>query len=292
MRLIERTHCPSCNNDNLKELFSLNYTNQKIIDFLEKFYGKDKMYFFKNIENEKYILSECNQCEMIFQKFIPDKEFGIELYENIINQDQSFKKKDSLMLKNFKEYFNDAIMIENLLEKRNKDIKILDFGAGWGFWSKFIKACNFKVEVCEISKKRIHHIKKSGILVHENIETIDTKFDFIYSNQTIEHLTAPGEIIHSLSKLLKKNGYIYLKFPNTKFFKRKINIKYQPKKDPAHPLEHINLFTKNSFRCLINNTNLEISNDLDKYEIKRNIFRYIINLLQFKRILLKNAKSI
>lgn len=101
MRLIERTHCPSCNNDNLKELFSLNYTDQKIIDFLEKFYGKNKMYFFKNIENEKYVLSECNQCKMIFQKFIPDKEFGIELYENIINQDQSFKKKKKSYVKKF-----------------------------------------------------------------------------------------------------------------------------------------------------------------------------------------------
>ena len=54
----------------------------------------------------------------------------------------------------------------------------------------------------------------------------------------------------------------------------------------------VNPKNRGPFRCLINNTNLEISNDLDKYEIKRNIFRYIINLLQFKRILLKNAKSI
>lgn len=290
MKLIERTCCPSCNNKDLKELFSLNYIDQKMTDFLENFYGKSKMYFFKNIKNEKYILNECNRCEMIFQKFIPDKKFGMELYENIVNQDQSFKKKESLEVKNFKEYFNDAIMIENILKKKNKDIDILDFGAGWGIWSKFIKACNFKVEACEVSKKRANYIKDSGIKVHEDIATIDTKFDFIYSNQTIEHLTDPIETISNLSKLLKKNGYIYFKFPNTKFFKKKINKKYYPKKDPAHPLEHINLFTKNSFINLISNTNLEISNDLNKYEIKKNILRYFINLFQFKRILLKNAK--
>ena len=39
-----------------------------------------------------YQLVECNECKLIFQKYIPDSEFSNKLYDEIISSDASLKK--------------------------------------------------------------------------------------------------------------------------------------------------------------------------------------------------------
>ena len=76
-------------------------------------------------------------------------------------------------------------------------------------------------------------------------ENIKKRFDLIYTEEVLEHLSDPIETLIKLSKLLKNDGFMIHKFPSSKFFQLKLNFNYVPKKDCAHPLEHINIFCKN-----------------------------------------------
>jgi 2-polyprenyl-3-methyl-5-hydroxy-6-metoxy-1,4-benzoquinol methylase len=285
MSLIIRKKCPFCNNINFKIIYSLSYKNNRISSFIKKYY-KNKIP--KKINNFYYNLLECKKCTGIFQEQIPNKSFSFNLYENYISYKESLKKKQNFDIKNYKKYFADATFIEKLIKKKPKNISILDFGSGWGFWSKFINACNFKVKSYEISNRRINYLKKNKIFVLKNLKIIKEKFDFIYADQVFEHLPDPQETIKILGKVLKKKGYILLGFPSSFLFKYKLKKNYFPSKDCAHPLEHINILNRKCLSFMIKSTSLKIVNFKTTHNFSiKNLISDLRNLLIFNNVLLK-----
>lgn len=285
MSLIIRKKCPFCNNINFKIIYSVSYKNNRLSSFIKKYY-KNKIP--KKINNFYYNLLECKKCTGIFQEQIPNKSFSFNLYENYISYKESLKKKQNFDIKNYKKYFADATFIEKLIKKKPKNISILDFGSGWGFWSKFINACNFKVKSYEISNRRINYLKKNKIFVLKNLKIIKEKFDFIYADQVFEHLPDPQETIKILGKVLKKKGYILLGFPSSFLFKYKLKKNYFPSKDCAHPLEHINILNRKCLSFMIKSTSLKIVNFKTTHNFSiKNLISDLRNLLIFNNVLLK-----
>ena len=141
-----------------------------------------------------------------------------------------------------------------------------------------MKSLNFDVETTEISLPRVDFLKKNNIQNYQNIDHIENKFDFIFSNQVLEHVSEPLIILEKLNRILKDGGYMYHKFPSSFFFKNKVKKNYSPKKDCAHPLEHINIFNKKCFLKIADKLNLI---KINSFEIKR------MSILQ-RLILLKN----
>ena len=183
-------------------------------------------------------------------------------------------------------------LIKNIFKKKNEEISVLDFGAGWGFWLNYLKKNNFDVCAFEVSETRIDFLKKSKIKIITDIENTESKFDFIYSEETFEHISDPKETLVNLSKILKENGFIMLRFPSSFLFKFRLNKKYKPNTDCAHPLEHINLLKKKSFENMILDTNLEIINFKSKFNFSlRNFLKDIKNIFYFDSILMKKINK-
>ena len=112
-----------------------------------------------------------------------------------------------------------------------------------------MKSRNFNVQTCEISDSRIEFLNKNKIKNFEKLDLINEKFDFIFSDQVIEHIPEPYESLKDLSNLLKVGGYMLHRFPSSLLLKLKLKKNYVPNKDCAHPLEHINIYNK---KCLLN----------------------------------------
>ena len=106
----------------------------------------------KNYMRQHYKLLECGNCNLIFQEQIPNKEFSQELYEKYIDKDDSLKKKDDYEKKYHKKLFYEMSLIKKIFKKKNEEISILDFGAGWGFWLNYLKKNNFDVYAFEVSE--------------------------------------------------------------------------------------------------------------------------------------------
>ncbi len=284
MKLIKRIKCPVCNFDKIQSIYKLSYRDPKIKNFLEVYYNKKLN--LDLIADNNYNLLECKNCKFIFQEHIPDELFSEHLYENLISAPASLKKKKENIRNLKKKYLNEIFLIDKIFQ--GKKINILEFGAGWGFWSLVAKESGFNVSCLELSKKRVEYMKSKNLNVINVIEKNKPKYDFIYSDQTFEHIGDPKETLELLNSSLNLGGYILLNFPSSFGFKRKIKNNYTPNKDEAHPLEHLNLFNRSSMNYLIRNTKLKLINFRSLNSLRpRYIYKDIKNLIYFDSVLLK-----
>lgn len=283
MKLIERTNCPVCSNSKFKILFSISYKDEKVLKFFYDYYnGNMPTNFFDKYD---YQLLECNNCQLIFQKNIPDKEFSNELYDKIISPEKSLQKKMDSKNLNLK-YDNEIRLIKRIF--KNKKIRILEFGAGWGFWASRAKEKGLDVDAFELSKSRIDFMKNKGINVIEDLKKDINQYDFIYSDQTLEHISDPHQIFKEFLPNLKKGGFILLNFPTSFLFKYQLTKNYIPHKDAGHPLEHINTFNRKSFNYLIKRYDLNMINFKSKFNPSlKNLLKDLKNFFYFDNILIK-----
>ena len=283
MHLIERNSCPLCGNQKFNYLYKISYNETDIKNFLLNYYN-NKLNL-NLILNSDYELLECNKCSFIFQKNIPNDRFSQHLYENIISANESFEKKNNLD-KYKKKYEFEISLINSIFKKKN--INVLEFGAGWGFWAKNAKANGINVDVFEVSRERIKFMEENHLNVVHDLTNINKTYDLIYSDQTIEHLNNPYDLFNSTLPILSQNGYLLINYPSTFMFKRKLKKNYIPKKDAAHPLEHLNLFNRSSFEFIAKKYNLELINFKCKYHLTfKAIIKDIKNFFYFDSILLK-----
>jgi 2-polyprenyl-6-hydroxyphenyl methylase/3-demethylubiquinone-9 3-methyltransferase len=104
-------------------------------------------------------------------------------------------------------------------EKPLKNIKILDIGCGGGLLSEPMSRLGASVVGIDASKKNIEvakfHAKKSKLKIDYKVaspEMIDTKvkFDVILNMEIVEHVEDINFFIKESSKLLKKNGVMFI----------------------------------------------------------------------------------
>tara|TARA_B100001741_G_C16535129_1_gene591501 strand:- start:247 stop:1131 length:885 start_codon:yes stop_codon:yes gene_type:complete len=270
-----RKKCPLCHSKKIKIIFSKTFEEIR-----------SKEFFFKHLNNKFplimledsfYKLSECLNCKIIFQNHVLNKKYNFKFYNDYINHEKVNLEKNAPKLKTGA-YKNEIELFEKIF--KNKNIKILEFGAGLGAWIIALKQKNFNnIYGVEISKKRRQFLKKNKINCYENLNYIkNKKFDLIYSDQTLEHLVDPGKILKTLVSKLKKDGILVVKIPSGLFLKKKLKNNYYAQKDEAIPLEHINIFTKKSLNFIKSYFNLQRV-DLHKYFkiYEYNFYKYLIS---------------
>ena len=87
-----RQKCKICNQIG-KSIFSKNYNDEVLKLFFINYYGEKKYENFKQkLKQVNYELLKCSNCSFVWQKYSPDENLSLELYENIINHDDSLKK--------------------------------------------------------------------------------------------------------------------------------------------------------------------------------------------------------
>ena len=242
----KRNKCPLCNSKKFDLIFSKTFDEIRAKNFF-KLHLNNK-FPFKILDKANYELSECKKCKMIFQNNILNKKYTIKYYNNYIDHNLVKKKNESRIENN--ELKNEIELISKIF--KDKNIKILELGAGLGTWILSLKKKNFQnISAIEISKKRRVFLSKKNIKSYSDLRFLKKKkFDLIYSDQTLEHLSKPRKILNELIKLLKKNGILIIKVPSGAFIKKKLKKNYYAQNDEAIPLEHINIFTNNSINYM------------------------------------------
>ena len=79
-----------------------------------------------------------------------------------------------------------------------------------------------------------------------------------------------------------------LNFPSSYNFKKNLKKNYIPNKDAAHPLEHINIFNRQSIKKILEQHDLKLINfKWSKEPNLKNILKDFRNLIYFDNILIK-----
>ena len=122
----------------------------------------------------------------------------------------SLAKRETASAKYFNHLLTDSYTPIGIFHNRKpREIKVLDFGMGWGHWAIAGVANGLNVVGAELSETRIQFAKSKGIKILNSLEDKKVKFDFHIQNQ------------NELLDIIEKNDVVYI-FPHQiEFFPKK-----------------------------------------------------------------------
>ena len=143
---------------------------------------------------------------------------------------------------NYNQYVRN-IFISNM----NKNEKILDFGSGYGLFTKEFDLLGFDIVAVEINQKALKELHKKKIKTYTKIEEVEESIDCIISLNVLEHIEDDYKIIEDFYNFLPKGGKLILYLPASMMVWTKLDelVNHQRryfKKDIEH------LLTTNNFK--------------------------------------------
>ena len=231
----------------------------KIVDYKKAPKGEIKINFKKEYYR-KYLT--CKICGHFFGKHNMDlnnlykTEYLEKTYGNYDGLIKRFNKIKKLKKNKSDNHFR-VKRIVNYFNK-NQRISICDVGSGLGVFPFFFnKSLSSKISLIETDDKNIYFLKK--YLKFKNVykntdffkKNSKKKFDLITFNKVLEHIEKPVLLLKKFTKLLKKDGLIYIEVPDV------IAAKKSFKREEFF-IEHHHIFSLISLCKLVNNSNLRI----------------------------------
>jgi SAM-dependent methyltransferase len=259
-----REHCPACNSENFKIIYQKPYDQPPIKEYLEMFYeGKIKCEY---LEGAAYVLCICNNCNLIYQREIPNSFYLEKFYNNWISPQPRCKPNKPYYDLGYYSYYAQEIMqMIAFLGKMPSSLSIFDFGMGWGKWALMAKAFGCESYGSELSEDLITYAKLNGIKIVSWNDIPKYQFDIINTTQVFEHLSEPLQTLKHLKKALKPQGIIKINVPLIpNDLERQLKITdWKSKKgqkfplNPVAPLEHLNCFKRKSLIIMAKEAGME-----------------------------------
>lgn len=167
----------------------------------------------KIINWDSYSIYKCNECKVIFTSPLPSDILLLDYYQGFMfNKPETFeiRKQVEKRKRELKKLFS----INSEFQNKN----FLDYGGGTGCAYKAACDLNLKAYYHDLDEKAKLFVKEQFGLKDEfiinNINNTDIKFDYIFSDNVIEHLKNPIEYINEMRKILNDNGIIIIKTPH------------------------------------------------------------------------------
>lgn len=250
--IFERTHCPICDSDRLSTLFSAERTSKSFLDFLkiERFYSSQFWEeYHKGILNELvFKIVQCDDCGFTFQREVLNETGMNLLYNNWLDQDLLKKYYSEKTSSRFAEIL---LNILGRVNRNQKELKILDYGAGYGGFCKLSRKFGYSTYAYELSSDKDNYLSSEmGITTINNLDNYHSFFDFIYLNQVLEHLLDPREVLTTLANCLRDKGFIFVSVPNCNHIVGTINKLALSKElfSQLSPFQHINAFNNTTLK--------------------------------------------
>jgi len=258
--LIDRSNCPLCGAVDGSLLAELPLDQGAIPEFFSKAYSDRARGEFSS--SQKFALYQCKSCDFVWQRWVLDDEGMHFLYDKWIDPIESFTKNKTHPASYYRPLFQDVQFITQIYSSRRPhQIKTLDFGMGWGGWTRVAMAMGLDAFGSELSKSRIEFAQQIGIRLFNDLNSESAEFDYINTEQVLEHIPNIHLVMDALYRLLKRGGILRMSVPTVD---RELALirknQWVPGHDAFHPLEHINGFTWKSVQYLAKRHNFKIAN--------------------------------
>lgn len=255
--IVTRERCPACESVRSETLYRASYTEPPIRDYLTYYYSEvGKGVELEYLEGSEYILDECKDCGLIYQREVLNAFALKKLYEQWL--DPALVQEGESRERTARYYLWCAAQTARIIEYLKKlpsGLKFLDFGMGRGNWCLIARGFGCDVYAMEISHAWLDHADALGVKLLSWEELAHHKFDFINAEQVFEHLADPLETLTRLRQALSTDGIIRISVPGRRDIKRKLQKPdwSMPDGSPGSlnavaPLQHLNCF---NFEALI-----------------------------------------
>jgi SAM-dependent methyltransferase len=238
---VVRAACPVCGEQQHRVLCSLPFTAPEVWDFLERYYaGRITR---SDLADALYEIRRCAACGFLWQAYHLDEGGMQRLYEEWISAEESLAKKTRADVALFDGYAREASSIARRLGRKPCELRVLDFGMGWGAWCRMAQAFGYQVTGLELSERRRDHARAWGIRVIDSPASLE-RYDYVNCHHALEHVPDPFATLARLVEALAPGGLLRLSVPDGAGMEQQISRPdWRAAKDPLHPLEHLNCFT-------------------------------------------------
>ncbi len=207
---------------------------------------------------------QCNGCDILYTSHWPGPEWIEEKYRNTYD---SFERNDPLMRSQIAES-SLATMVAEITRMSPTPGRLLDLGCGGGLFLRLAQKNGWEVFGIELSAHACEQLRqKFGITVHngnlENATWPDSYFDVITLWEVLEHLIEPVQQLLLVNRKLKLNGLLGVSTPNSDYYRYKVLLlgrlySAASKAIWPHPYEHVQYFSLESLKSILNKTGFEI----------------------------------
>jgi SAM-dependent methyltransferase len=199
-------------------------------------------------------ISRCSNCHFIFVNPRPTEECLLKLYSNKeINR--AFKAHHEPVEYELPVLSKLIWNIQNVVPGG----ELLEVGCGRGDFLRVAQAHGFSVTGCDMFGEQQPVFE--GISFREGPLTSakfpDNAFDVVVMRNLLEHLFDPNVEINEIRRILKPNGYVFLKVPNVMFehgFRCRLTFGREHNLDPPH---HLNYFSPSSLKAFLRKSHLK-----------------------------------
>ena len=146
----------------------------------------------------------------------------------IYGEDKTYEETLSFINQYYEDVKNEGYKhrtahVLDLIKVKNEVTNILDYGSGWGLFSKIIseKSENFNVTGIDLDEMSLK-ISQDIIGKKDNLQFLnktifdfdDNSFDYVVSMQVIEHVHNAGNYLKEINRILKNDGILIITLPN------------------------------------------------------------------------------
>ena len=124
-----REECILCGAENIKEIYSVAYTDPVMTNFLETYYRSSIPR--EVLDSNNYSLYRCDECSLIYQSTVLNDENLLLLYDEWISSEDSLKKHQCLDINSYSRISYNVENIYKYVKKQPHDIKVIEVGVGW-----------------------------------------------------------------------------------------------------------------------------------------------------------------
>ena len=248
-----RKTCPACGAGACVRIFARPYAEPRLRAALTAFYAEVGGLDYSVLLDAEYVLARCADCGLVFQVHVPDDALLARLYEEWISPDKAFDRHHRHVLPHRHRELAREVKVAASLAATGAPQRALDYGCGWGEWSRAIQALGCEAWGTELSPARRAHVERSGVQVVTDAELPDQSFGLINIDQVLEHVPRPAETIRLLSRKLHPGGVLCVAVPNglrvrdaIRHFDRELEKPRLGRLNPVAPLEHLNCFATRS----------------------------------------------
>jgi SAM-dependent methyltransferase len=172
---------------------------------------------------DSFQMVRCTACQFIYLNPRPTNESLFRFYQHYLPEEGSSIESWQRMMQLVFE------RAAHLIQHRIGTGRLLDVGAGFGFFLAGMKGRGWEVMGVEISRKGMDYAKKVlGLTVHpgplEKIGFPENHFDAVTGFYIIEHLANPMAFLKECHRILKPGGLLLLRYPHTTPIKNLLHL--------------------------------------------------------------------
>lgn len=196
------------------------------------------------------MVAECSECRTIYHVQVGDDALLETLYDVWLNDiaDHGDQRELQWLAQHPRQSRDghEIMTAASLLNTSVKGLKTLDFGMGMGLWAGIARALGCDSHGFDLSEKRMQEARAKGIRTVAYDEIPGSEFDYINTEQVMEHVTDVRAVMSLLSRGLRRGGLLKISIPaqgNVREGLARVRAgEVVPVGDiiPAQPLEHVN----------------------------------------------------